>query len=200
MKLPVKKSTTVVAALVFFFFTRVHGAAGEAPPPGEPLSLWYRQPATNWVECAARGQRPARRDGFRRHRARTLQLNEDTLWAGGPYDPDNTNALAALPEVRRLIFDGKFAEAQKLASQKMMAKPLRQMPYETLGDLLLTFPTNAVVENYRRDLNLDTAVASVSYTANGVYFKREIFSSPVDQVIVVRLTATSRATFPSPSD
>jgi len=62
------------------------------------------------------------------------------------------------------------------------------MPYETIGNLVLEFPTPATVENYRRDLNLDTAVASVSYTANGVYFKREIFCSPVDQVIVVRLT------------
>ena len=72
----------------------------------------------------------------------------------------------------------------------MMAVPLREMPYQTLGDLFLDFGTNAVpVENYRRDLDLDTAVASVSYTANGVHFQREIFSSPVDQVIVIHLTA-----------
>ena len=64
------------------------------------------------------------------------------------------------------------------------------MPYETVGDLFLEFPTPATVENYRRELNLDTAVAGVSYTANGVTFKREVFSSPVDQVIVVRLTAS----------
>ena len=118
-----------------------------------------------------------------------LQLNEDTLWAGGPYDPDNTNALAALPEVRQLVFAGQYDAAASLIASNMMAKPLRQMPYETVGDLFLEFPTNAAVENYRRDLNLDTAVATVSYTANGVRFKREMFSSPVDQVIVVRLTA-----------
>ncbi len=70
-----------------------------------------------------------------------------------------------------------------------MAKPLRQMPYQTVGDLLLTFPEQKSVENYRRDLNLDTAVASVAYTAGGVKFTREVFSSPVDQVIVMRLTA-----------
>ncbi|MGO8836014.1 MAG: glycosyl hydrolase family 95 catalytic domain-containing protein [Limisphaerales bacterium] len=189
MKLPVKKSTTVVVALVFSLFTRVHGAAGEAPPPGEPLSLWYRQPATNWVSALPVGNGRLGAMVFGGIERERLQLNEDTLWAGGPYDPDNTHALAALPEVRRLIFEGKYAEAQKLASQKMMAQPLRQMPYETLGDLWLAFPTNTPVTDYRRDLNLDTAVASVSYTANGVHFKREIFSSPVDQVIVVRLTA-----------
>ena len=116
-------------------------------------------------------------------------MNEDTLWAGGPYDPNNTNALAALPEARKLVFDGKYDDAAKLISDKMMATPLREMPYETLGDLFLEFSTNAAVENYRRDLNLDTAVASVSYIANGVHFKREIFSSPADQVIVIHLTA-----------
>ena len=198
-----KKFTTTAAALVFSLFTQVHGAPGgttnplpaftgeflgEAPPPSEPLSLWYRQSATNWVSALPVGNGRLGAMVFGGIASEQLQLNEDTLWAGGPYDPDNTNALAALPEVRRLIFDGKYAEAQKLASQKMMGKPLKQMPYETIGNLVLEFPTPATVENYRRDLNLDTAVASVSYTANGVYFKREIFCSPVDQVIVVRLT------------
>ncbi|MGD0207217.1 MAG: glycoside hydrolase family 95 protein [Verrucomicrobiota bacterium] len=205
MSHPFKKFTTAaVGALLFSISTQVHGVpgetanslpaftaelSGEAPPPAEPLSLWYRQPATNWVSALPVGNGRLGAMVFGGIAREKLQFNEDTLWAGGPYDPDNTNALAALPEVRRLIFDGKYAEAQKLAGQKMMAKPLRQMPYETLGDLILNFPTNAAVEDYRRDLNLDTAVASVSYTSGGVKFTREIFSSPVDQVIVIRLTA-----------
>ncbi|MFZ0827017.1 MAG: glycoside hydrolase family 95 protein [Verrucomicrobiia bacterium] len=199
-----QRSTTIAAALVACAIVQVHGAAGEtadtlpvftgefsgeAAPPAEPLSLWYRQPATNWVSALPVGNGRIGAMVFGGINDEKLQLNEDTLWAGGPYDADNTNALAALPEVRRLIFDGKYAEAQKLAGQKMMGRPLRQMPYETLGNLWLTFPTNTAVGDYRRDLNLDTAVASVSYTANGVHFKREIFSSPADQVIVVRLTA-----------
>ena len=118
-----------------------------------------------------------------------LQLNEDTLWAGGPYDPVNPDAHAALPEVRRLLFDGKYAEGAKLITDKVMAKPLAQMPYETIGNLQLTFPATNAVENYRRDLDLDTAIARVDYTSGGVHYTREVFSSPVDQVIVVRLTA-----------
>ncbi len=199
-----KKFTPAAGALLLSILTQVHGVpgetanslpaptaelSGEAPPPAEPLSLWYRQPATNWVSALPVGNGRLGAMVFGGIAREKLQLNEDTLWAGGPYDPDNTNALAALPEVRRLIFDGKYADAQKLASQKMMAKPLRQMPYETLGDLWLAFPTNTPVTDYRRDLNLDTAVASVSYTSGGVKFTREFFSSPVDQVIVVRLTA-----------
>ena len=121
-----------------------------------------------------------------------IQLNEDTLWGGGPYDPVNTNALAALPEVRRLVFDGQYRQAGQLINQKVIAKPSSEMPYETAGDLYLTFPDSATVENYRRDLNLDTAVAGVEYTANGVHFTRQVFASPVDQVIVVRLTADKK--------
>ena len=118
-----------------------------------------------------------------------LQLNEDTLWAGGPYDPVNPEARAALPEVRRLVFAGRYRQAARLISQRVMSRPLGQMPYETAGDLLLTFPDATSVENYRRDLNLDTAVTTVAYTENGTRFIRQVFASPVDQVIVVRLTA-----------
>ena len=163
---------------------------GEAAPPDGPLTLWYRRPAQKWTEALPVGNGRLGAMVFGGVGRERLQLNEDTLWAGGPYDPDNTNAFAALPEVRKLIFAGQYAEAQQLAGEKMMAQPLKQMPYETVGDLFLEFPTPAMVENYRRELNLDTAVASVSYTANGIYFKREIFCSPVEQVIVVRLTAS----------
>ena len=119
-----------------------------------------------------------------------LQLNEDTLWAGGPYNPVNPDAKDALPEVRRLIAAREYAAAATLASEKVMAKPLAQMPYQTVGDLLLTFPGVTTVGNYRRDLELATATARVSYTIGDVRFDREVFASAPDQVIVVRLTAS----------
>ncbi|HEX8141313.1 MAG TPA: glycoside hydrolase family 95 protein [Pyrinomonadaceae bacterium] len=162
---------------------------GEAAPPDEPLSLWYRRPARRWVEALAIGNGRLGAmvyGGIERER---LQLNEDTLWAGGPYDPNNPLALAALPEVRRLIFEGKYQEAHRLIGEKILAKPLKQMPYQTVGDLVLAFPEVKSVASYRRDLNLDTATARVTYTAGGVQYTREVFSSPVDQVIVMRLTA-----------
>jgi alpha-L-fucosidase 2 len=189
---------------------------GSASVPSEPLSLWYRQPAARWTNALpTRNGRP-----FGNMRTNTfqstwtealpvgngrigvmvfggisqerLQLNEDTLWGGGPYDPVNTNALAALPEVRQLVFDGKYRQAGQLINQKVISRPSSEMPYETAGDLMLTFPEAASVENYRRDLNLDTAVAGVEYTANGTRFTRQVFASPVDQVIVVRLTADKK--------
>ena len=88
-----------------------------------------------------------------------------------------------------LVFEGKFNEADRLVNSKMIAKPRGQMPYQTVGDILLTLPEVKAVSNYRRDLDLDTGIARVSYIAGGTKFTREIFSSPVDQVIVVRLSA-----------
>jgi alpha-L-fucosidase 2 len=118
-----------------------------------------------------------------------LQLNEVTLWAGGPYDPVNPEAKEALPQVRQLVNEGKYREAAKLISAKVMAKPLGQMPYQTVGDLLLTFPGATNAENYRRELSLDSATATVGYTADGVRYTREVFASAPDNVIVLRLSA-----------
>jgi alpha-L-fucosidase 2 len=160
-----------------------------AQPPDEPLSLWYLQPARQWVEALAVGNGRLGAMVFGGVAQERIQLNEDTLWAGGPYDPANPDALEALPKVRELIFAGRYREASNLISQKMMAKPLSQMPYECVGDLLLSFPDANGVTDYRRDLNLDTAVATVAYTIGSVRHTREVFSSPVDQVIVIRLKA-----------
>ena len=160
--------------------------AQEAPGP---LTLWYQQPARQWTEAMPIGNGRLGAMIFGGADREHLQLNEDTLWAGGPYNPNNPDAFAALAAVRQLVFAGQYDDADKLISQKMMARPLRQMPYETAGDLFLDFATNQPVTDYRRELNLDTAVARVAYTRGGVKFTREMYSSPVDQVIVVRLTA-----------
>ncbi|RPJ32928.1 MAG: glycoside hydrolase family 95 protein, partial [Planctomycetaceae bacterium] len=165
------------------------GSVAIAQPPAEPLSLWYRQPARQWVEALAVGNGRLGAMVFGGVAQERIQLNEDTLWAGGPYDPANPDALEALPKVRELIFAGQYREAHNLIGQKMMAKPLTQMPYQCVGDLLLEFPDANGVKDYRRDLNLDTAVATVAYMIGGVRYTREVFSSPVDQVIVVRLKA-----------
>ena len=165
---------------------------GAASAPSEPLCLWYPSPAKVWTEALPVGNGRLGAMVFGGVREERLQLNEGTLWAGGPYDPASPEALGALPEVRRLIFESKYKQAERLISEKVMARPLRQMPYETLGDLLLTFPEVTAAENYRRELNLDTATAAVSYSVGGVKFTREVFASAVDQVIVVRLTADKR--------
>jgi alpha-L-fucosidase 2 len=140
---------------------------GEAQPPAAPASLWYRAPASDhpfaparssgqgagaeWVRAlpVGNGRLGARIFGGAVHER--LQLNEATLWAGRPYDPVNPDAKAALPQVRRLLTQGRYGDAARLVSQSIMAKPLAQMPYQTLGDLTLTFPQADSVEHYRRE-------------------------------------------------
>jgi alpha-L-fucosidase 2 len=162
---------------------------GEAPAPAEPLTLWYRRPAVAWTEALPVGNGRLGAMIFGGVNQERLQLNEDTLWAGGPYNPDNTNSLHALPEIRKLIFDGKYDEADKLITATMLGKPMSQMPYETVGDLFLDFTAAKNVLDYERALSLDTATHRVTYTRDGDSFVREVFCSSIDHAIVVRLTA-----------
>jgi alpha-L-fucosidase 2 len=151
--------------------------------------MWYNKAASQWLEALPVGNGRLGAMIFGGTRDERLQLNEDTLFAGGPYDPNNPQALAALPQARRLIFEGKYKQASDLIGERMMARPINQMPYQLVGDLRLHFPGHDAVSDYRRELDLDTAIARVAYTAKGVRFTREVFSSPVDQVIVVSLIA-----------
>ena len=157
--------------------------------PQSRLSLWYRQPAQRWVEALPIGSGRLGAMVFGGIEKERIQLNEDTIWAGGPYDPSNPDALEALPQVRKLIFDRKFRQAAELVKEKMMSRPLRQMPYQPLGDLHLQFDSPSDVTDYRRSLDLETAITAVTYTAAGVTYSREVFATAADQVIVMRLTA-----------
>lgn len=155
----------------------------------ESLVLWYDKPASEWTEALPIGNGRLGAMIFGGPASERLQLNEDTLYAGSPYDPNNPEALQALPEARRLIFEGKYKEAHDLVGAKMMAQPIKQMPYEPVGDLKISFPDHENISNYRRQLDLNTAIATTTYEIGATTFKREIFASPVDQVIVVCLIA-----------
>jgi alpha-L-fucosidase 2 len=179
-----------------------------ATPPQHRDRLWYRQPARGWTEAlpVGNGRLGAMVFGGTAHER--LQLNEDTLWAGGPYNPVNPEARAALPEVRRLIFEGRYAEAQALANAKLMARPLTQMPYQTVGDLLLDMPNveAASISGYERELDIDAAIANTRFTSNDVTFRRAVIASPARQVIAVHIDADRAGTvdldvgFNSPQD
>lgn len=164
-------------------------AVAVASPP--ELVLRYDRPANQWVEALPIGNGRLGAMVFGGIAHERLQLNEDTLWAGGPYDPANPEALAALPEIRRLIAAGDYSAAQHYAQEHFMSRPLRQMPYQTLGDLLFTFPGSEAIRDYQRSLDLDTAVARTEYKIGGSLYVREAFVSPVDQVIVLRIAGES---------
>jgi alpha-L-fucosidase 2 len=182
------KHTKVIIPKILVFAAAFVACVGQGET-AQDLKLWYDKPAGQWVEALPVGNGRLGAMVFGGVDSERLQLNEGTLWSGGPYDPSSPEALLALPEARRLIFEGKYGQAHGLIGAKMMARPLKQMPYTTLGDLKLSFPNSGAVTGYRRDLDLDTAIASMTYSVGGVTFVREVFSSPVDQVIVVHLTA-----------
>ena len=161
----------------------------EPEPIPSPLTLWYRQPATKWVEALPVGNGRLGAMVFGGTRKERLQLNEDTLWDGYEGDPNNPAALKALPEVRRLLFEGKNAEATQLGSQTMMGIPPGVKSYQPLGDLWFELLSSEEPTNYHRELNLDSALASTRFSVAGVTHMREVFAAAPDQVIAIRLSA-----------
>ncbi|MDQ4078642.1 MAG: glycoside hydrolase family 95 protein, partial [Chloroflexota bacterium] len=151
----------------------------------DSLILWYTRPAGQWVEALPVGNGRLGAMIFGGVEVEWLQLNEDTLWSGGPRDWDNPEAREVLPEVRRLIAAGDYISADALC--KRMQGPYNQS-YQPLGNLYLRFHTAGEPMGYTRDLNLQTAIAGVRYQLGDATFTREVFASAPDQVIVVRLT------------
>jgi alpha-L-fucosidase 2 len=156
----------------------------------EKLALWYERPARQWVEALPVGNGRLGAMVFGRPLQERLQLNEDTLWAGGPYRFDNPAFKTALPRVRALIDEGKFEAARDLVARDMISKPATQMPYGAAGDLLLDFHGVDGAKGYRRTLDLDSAIATTRFTSGAARHVREVFASAPDQVIVLHLRAS----------
>ena len=154
----------------------------------ESLKLWYRQPAHVWVEALPLGNSNMGVMVYGGTGVEQLQLNEETMWGGGPHRNDNPKALQALPEVRELIFDNRNMEAQQLID-KTFYSGRNGMPYQTIGSLMIEQPGHEHATDYYRDLDLERAVATVRYQVDGVTYQREVFASLVDKVIRVHLTA-----------
>ncbi|MEO6528666.1 MAG: glycoside hydrolase family 95 protein [Gemmatimonadaceae bacterium] len=163
-------------------------SAGEAAQQvASSLTLWYRRPASQWVEALPIGNGRLGAMVFGGIERERLQLNEDSLWSGGPRDWNNPKAPQVLAEVRRLIAEEKYVEADRAA--RGMQGPYTQA-YQPLGDLHLTFEHgDSARGGYRRQLDLRSAVADVRYRIGTTNYTREIFASHPDQVIVVRLAA-----------
>ncbi len=152
------------------------------------LKLWYQQPAKTWVEALPVGNSSMGAMVYGGTSREELQLNEETLWGGGPYRNDNPKALESLAEVRNLIFSGKTMDSQNLIDQTFYTGR-NGMPYQTIGSLIIEAPGHEKAKNYYRDLDLERAVATTCYQVDGVNFQREVFASFPDRVIIVRFTA-----------
>jgi alpha-L-fucosidase 2 len=174
-----------VAAAALLGAATVHAA----DEPGADVRLWYRRPAAAWIEALPLGNGRLGAMAFGGTQHERLALNEATVWTGGPYDPDPPDGHRSLPEIRRLVFAGRLAEAEALFERSMMARVWEQAKFQPLGDLRITLPEHALVADYRRELDLDTAIATTTYRVGDARVRREAFVSAVDDVVVVHLSA-----------
>ena len=189
----VLRARTTLMACVLVAAAPVHAqepAARGPAVPASPSTLWFRKPAAEWSHALPVGNGRLGAMIFGGTAEEHIQLNEETLWTGGPYNPVTKGAYKALPEIRRLLFAGDVPRAHDLFGRTMMGVPYEQMKYQPLGDLLIDFPGHDRATNYRRELDLDSGVARVSYAVDGVTFTREVFASAPDQAIIIRLTAS----------
>lgn len=164
--------------------------------------IWFDAPAKTFTQSLPLGNGRLGAMVFGDVKDELIILNEGTLWSGAIQDSDREEAYQSLPEIRRLLLEGKNAEAEALVYKTFTAKgagsargrgkDAQYGSYQVLGNLRLNFPSGEA-SNYRRELNLSEAIARVSYTQNGINFKREVFSSFPDQTIVIRLSADKKS-------
>ncbi len=156
------------------------------------LKLWYAQPAVKWEEALPVGSGRLGAMVFGGTAAERIQFNEDTLWTGHPRDYVRPGAGEVLEEIRRLINEGteeSLKKSEDLFRERMMSDPRRQKAYQPFGDLRLTFPGHDDVADYRRELDLDTAIAKTTYSVNGTGYEREVFASYPDNAIIVNIAS-----------
>ncbi|MCP3731078.1 glycoside hydrolase family 95 protein [Sphingomonas sp. MG17] len=170
----------------------VPGKAAEGAAD-HPNRLWYDRPASEWVQALPLGNGRLGAMVFGGVANERIQLNEDTFFAGSPYDGINPKARAGLPQVRELIWAGKYKEAQDLADDVLVARPPRQMSYQPIGDLLLLFPGIENAQSYMRELDLDGAIATTRFKVRAVTHLREVIASVPDRVVALRLSSDAPA-------
>jgi len=174
--------------LVMAQFASSEVTANPAPPQAKWM-LWYDKPATNWNEALPLGNGHLGAMVFGTIPNERVQFNEYTIWTGRPHSYAHPGASEKLPEIRKLLFEGKQKQAEDLAGREFMGIPLRQMAYQPCGDLWIDFQGLDKVSNYRRWLDLDTATHTTEYEADGVKFRREVIVSHPDRALFLRISA-----------
>jgi alpha-L-fucosidase 2 len=176
-------SFPAVSLLIVGWAGSARGAESPAP------ALWFNQPAQKWTDALPIGNGRMGAMIFGGVPDERVQFNEDTLWKGQPHDYVRAGARDHLAEIQQLLFAGKIKEAEAVAKTNFLSDPVRQKAYQPFGDLHFHFVGVTNVANYRRELDLDSAIARVTYRSEGVTYRREAFASHPDQVIVLHFMA-----------
>jgi alpha-L-fucosidase 2 len=182
-----KRSLAIINFLFLLLTTTVHGQQIDQ------WKLWYTRPATNWNEALPIGNGRLAAMVFGGTDMERIQLNEETVWAGEPGNNVVSGVFDSIQQIRTLLFNGKYKDAQDLSNRTFPRSAPKNnnygMQYQPVGDLLINFPDQQVTD-YSRTLDIQNAVTTVSYSSNGITYKREMFASLTDGVIIVRLTAS----------
>jgi alpha-L-fucosidase 2 len=163
-------------------------AQGAADSTSRDMVLWYRQPATNWLQAMPLGNGMIGAMVFGGIPQERIALNESSFWSGRPHDYDDTNAFEYFAKIRDLVFADKFQEAERMANEHFWGTPKAQEAYQPIGDLVLSFDSTNFTD-YRRELDMETGVARVTYHSGDAVITRETFASWPDRVLVVRISA-----------
>ncbi|MBO7112098.1 MAG: glycoside hydrolase family 95 protein [Bacteroidaceae bacterium] len=158
----------------------------------DDLKLWYDAPARQWTDALPLGNGRLGAMVFGTPSQERIQINEETIWGGGPHNNVNYAAKDGLEQIRTALWEGRRSDAQALCDEYISSKSAHGMPYQTAGSLMLDFDGITDFTDYYRELDIDRAVALTRFKANGTEYTRECFVSFPDQVIVMRLTASAK--------
>jgi alpha-L-fucosidase 2 len=154
------------------------------------LKLWYNQPSGNtWENALPIGNGRLGAMIYGNVEKEIIQLNEHTVWSGSPNRNDNPDALGALPEIRKMIFEGNHKEAENLANKAIISKKSQGQMFQPVGNLNLAFEGHEKYSNYYRELDIEKAISKTTYVVDDVTFTRETFASFADRVIIVKISA-----------
>lgn len=176
----------------FLFCFVLCGNFSFAQQSDKRLKLWYSQPAKQWVEALPIGNGRIAAMIFGNPSKEKLQLNESSFWSGGPSRNDNPDGANVLDSTRYYIFEKNYKKAENLANKGLTAKKLHGAKFQSIGNLNIDFENTNNYTNFYRELDIEKALTTTTFTANGVTYKREVFASEPDQVIVIRLTASQK--------
>ena len=154
-------------------------------------TLWYNQPAKVWEEALPVGNGRLGAMIFGNPYHETIQVNEESLWSGAPINSNNPEAREHLDEIRRLVLEHNYVEANKLVARHMVGTPPRVRSYQTFGNILLDYQIKDTT-NYCRSLDLSRGISSTTFSADGIDYTQEVFASAIDDVIVTHLTASQK--------